>query len=56
MIDSWIKQELRRYYTSFMENMRLAEPLVWVSIQQQTISKPDFIAAMRRWAEDITAK
>jgi len=47
-------QQLRRYYASFMENMRLAEPLTWVSIQQRTITKPDFTAAMRRWAEDIT--
>jgi hypothetical protein len=39
-----------------MENMRLAEPLVWLSIKQQTISKNDFILAVGRWEEDIKAK
>ena len=53
MIDN---QQLRTYYDSFMENMKLAEPLVWVSIQQQTISRWQLDAAIRRWATDITAK
>jgi len=47
-------QQLRTYYDSFMEYMNLAEPLTWLSIQRQTITKPDFVAAMRRWAGDIT--
>jgi len=49
-------QQLRTYYASFMENVAHVEPLVWVSIKQQTITKPDFVAAMRRWAKDITSK
>jgi len=53
MIDN---QQLRTYYASFMENMRQVEPFIWLAIQQRTITKPDFVAAMRRWAKDITSK
>lgn len=53
MIDN---KELKTYYHSFMENMYKMEHEIWLTIQFRTITKPDFTAAMRRWAKDITNK
>jgi hypothetical protein len=53
MIDN---QELKAYYTSFMENMYHVEHELWLTIRQRTITKADFVAAMRRWAQDVTSK